>query len=76
FLVEKKDANGRRIIQCPKAGCHYHRYSSGQLTPINSLTVPPSQKAPKIKKVLVKAKGGRQKPTRKIVRKVVRVKAK
>ena len=75
FLVEKKDSKGRILLRCPMAGCHYVEIPSDSLTSTTSPKVTSPKKTPKVKKVIVKAKGGRRKPTRKVVRRV-RVKAK
>ena len=75
FLVEKKDSRGRTILQCPKAGCRYLRYPSGRLTTDSPLPTIPALKTRKVKKVLIKTKTGGGKPGRKVVRKVVRAKA-
>lgn len=69
FLVEKEDAKGRIILRCPRAGCRYEQSPSGDPTPASSVSGP-SKKARKVRKVRVKAKGGRGKPVRKVVRKV------
>lgn|GEM_PF-815781 len=75
FLVEKQNARGITSLWCPRAGCQYKVSPSEESTPVISLVGSHSKKTRKVRKVLVKAKGDRDKPKRKVVRKVVRAKA-
>ena len=74
FLVEKKNPKGETILKCPKAGCRYQKSLSGSSLSDPDVQTASLQNAPKVRKVIVKAKSGSGKPTKKVVRRVVRVK--
>ncbi|MDY7030703.1 MAG: type I DNA topoisomerase, partial [Thermodesulfobacteriota bacterium] len=74
FLVEKKNSKGETILKCPKAGCRYQKSLSGSSLSDPDVQAASLQNAPKVRKVIVKAKSGSGKSTKKVVRRVVRVK--